>query len=75
MSTVFLVKNTATGDVRYLEKMPHVRRYRLENSANAEFITVEELEWSFKWQLVQMLNDAVKQGEDLALDKVRRIYE
>jgi len=75
MSTVFRVKNTATGDVRYLEKMPHVRRYRLENSANAEFITVEELEWSFKWQLVQMLNDAVKQGEDLALDKVRRIYE
>ena len=75
MSTVFLVKNTATGDVRYLEKMPHVRKYRLENSANAEFITVEELEWSFKWQLVQMLNDAVKQGEDLALDKVRRIYE
>lgn len=75
MSTVFRVKNTATGDVRYLEKMPHVRKYRLENSANAEFITVEELEWSFKWQLVQMLNDAVKQGEDLALDKVRRIYE
>ena len=75
MSSVFRVKNTATGDVRYLEKMPHVRKYRLENSANAEFITVEELEWSFKWQLVQMLNDAVKQGEDLALDKVRRIYE
>lgn len=75
MSHVFLVKNLATGDVRYLEKMPHVRKYRLENSANAEFITVEELEWSFKWQLVQMLNDAVKQGEDLALDKVRRIYE
>lgn len=75
MSHVFRVKNLATGDVRYLEKMPHVRKYRLENSANAEFITVEELEWSFKWQLVQMLNDAVKQGEDLALDKVRRIYE
>lgn len=75
MSTVFRVKNTATGDVRYLEKMPHVRKYRLENSANAEFITVEELEWTYKWQLVQMLNDAVKQGEDLALDKVRRIYE
>lgn len=75
MSHVFLVKNLATGDVRYLEKMPHVRKYRLENSANADFITVEELEWTYKWQLVQMLNDAVKQGEDLALDKVRRIYE
>lgn len=75
MSHVFRVKNLATGDVRYLEKMPHVRKYRLENSATAEFITVEELEWTFKWQLVQMLNDAVKHGEDLALDKVRRIYE
>lgn len=75
MSHVFRVKNSATGDVRYLEKMPHVRKYRLENSATAEFITVEELEWTFKWQLVQMLNDAVKHGEDLALDKVRRIYE
>ena len=75
MSSVFRVKNTATGDMRYLEKMPHVRKYRLENSATAEFITVEELEWSFKWQLVQMLNDAAKHGEDLALDKVRGIYE
>jgi hypothetical protein len=75
MGYVFRVNNVATGDVRYLEKMPHVRRYRLENSANAEFITVEKLEWHYKWQLVQMLNEAVKQGEDLALEKVRGIYE
>ena len=75
MGYVFRVNNLATGDVRYLEKMPHVRRYRLENSANAEFITIEILEWHYKWQLVQMLNEAMKQGEDLALEKVRSIYE
>lgn len=74
MSTVFLVRNLATGDVRYLEKMPHVRRYKLENSATAEFITVEQLDWNYKWQLVQMLNQAFIEGKNHARHEQQDVH-
>jgi hypothetical protein len=60
----FRVRNIKTGEVRYLDKMPHVRRYLLENSAVAEFLVVDHLEWNYKWQFIQMLNEAVIEGTE-----------
>lgn len=60
----FRVRNVETGEVRYLEKMPHVRRYLLENSAVEEFLVVDHLEWNYKWQFIQMLNEAVIEGTE-----------
>tara|TARA_E500000318_G_scaffold82623_1_gene78036 strand:- start:495 stop:641 length:147 start_codon:yes stop_codon:yes gene_type:complete len=46
----------------------------MENSATAEFITVEQLDWNYKWQLVQMLNQAFIEGKNHARHEQQDVH-
>jgi hypothetical protein len=61
MNTVWRITDKRKGQVIYMEKKPHVRRYMMENLHYNE-IKVEEINWHYKHELVQLLNDSVEIG-------------
>ena len=58
---VYRITDNGTGEIFYADSYPRVRKYKLE-SENPELITVEEFEYNYKWQLIVLLNDALKTG-------------
>lgn len=58
---VFRITDHATNKCFYVATRPHVRRYKMEAKI-PELITVEEFDYNYKWQLVVLLNDALKKG-------------
>lgn len=61
MKTVWRITNDHKGEVVYMEKKPHVRRYMMENVQPGK-IKVEEIQWQYKYQLVKILNETLKIG-------------
>ena len=58
---VYRITDNETGAQFYADSYERVRKYKLE-SENPELITVEEFEYHYKWQLIILLNDALKTG-------------
>ena len=64
---VWRLRDHQKNTIVYFEKYPHVRKYFLENSKHHESIVVEELEWNYKNQLINLLNESVHIGRSLEL--------
>ena len=60
---VFRITDHALNKCFYVATRPHVRRYKLQAPV-PELITVEEFDYNYKWQLVVLLNEALKKGEE-----------
>ena len=61
MNTVWRVTDRRKGVTIHLEKKPHVRRYMMDNKHHDE-IEVIELNWTYKSQLLQIINGAYALG-------------
>lgn len=63
MPQVYRITNHEKNQVTYVGKKPEVRKYLLENKdTGIDNITVETIEWNYKTQLVDLLNQAVSAG-------------
>lgn len=58
---VYRITDNGTDTQFYADSPPRIRKYKLE-SENPELIIVEEFEYNYKWQLIVLLNDALKTG-------------
>jgi len=67
MNTVWRITDRVKGVTIHLEKKPHVRRYMLDNKHHDQ-IEVIELQWTYKSQLLEIINGAYALG---ALDRLR----
>ena len=67
MNTVWRITDRVKGVTIHLEKKPHVRRYMLDNKHHDQ-IEVIELQWTYKSQLLKIINGAYALG---ALDRLR----
>jgi hypothetical protein len=65
MNKIWLVTDRLRGARYYMEKMPHVRRYMLENKHHDQ-IEVTRIEWNYKNELLKIINGAYAMG---ALDQ------
>jgi hypothetical protein len=65
MNKIWQVTDTLKGARYYMEKMPHVRRYMLENKHHDQ-IKVVRFEWTYKSELLKIINGAYALG---ALDQ------
>jgi hypothetical protein len=63
MNKVYLVMNFDAREVMVFEKKPHVRKYELEHP-DAE-ILVQECDWHYKSQLVELMNKFLYIGQTL----------
>ena len=64
---VWRLRDHKRNTITYFEKYPHVRKYFLENSKHHDLIVVEEVQWVYKNQLVNLLNESVSMGRTLEL--------
>ena len=60
MPMIYKVRDLMTKRSEYFASHPQARKCLLENPNG----TLEILEYTYKWQLVVMLNDAYKQGAE-----------
>jgi len=60
---VYRVTDNDLNCIFYADSMPRVRKYKLASN-NPELITVEEFEYDYKWQIIVLLNDALKTGKE-----------
>ena len=67
MNTIWQVTDRLKGVTIYMEKKPHVRRYMLDNTHHDQ-IEVIELNWTYKSELLQIINGAYALG---SLDMLR----
>ena len=67
INKVWRVRDYHRNTITYFEKYPHVRKYFLENSKHHDLIVVEDIEWIYKSQLINLLNQSVSMGESLHL--------
>ena len=67
MNQVFRVRDHFLNTIQYFEKYPHVRKYRLENYTHHDQIYVEKIEWHYKKELVNLLNETLSMGQSLNL--------
>ena len=61
---LYRITDLAKSDVFYVGSAPQARKYVLE-SPDHSMVVVEELEWDYKYQLVVMMNDALKYGQEM----------
>lgn len=62
---IYRVTDHHTGEVFYADTAPHVRRYKM-TAEYPDLVTSELLEYDYKYQIVVLLNDALKTGMELA---------
>jgi len=67
MNTIWQVTDRLKGVTIHMEKKPHVRRYMLDNTHHDQ-IEVIELNWTYKSELLQIINGAYALG---SLDMLR----
>jgi len=67
MNTIWCVTDRLKGVTIHMEKKPHVRRYMLDNTHHDQ-IEVIELNWTYKSELLQIINGAYALG---SLDMLR----
>ncbi len=60
---IYRVTDNNIGTIFYAAGKPQIRKYKLE-SEEAEFVIVEEFEYNHKWELILLLNDALKTGKE-----------
>ena len=61
MPMIYKVRDPLSKHTVYSAAHPQARKFQMELGDNA---TLEKLEYTYKWQLVVMLNDAYKQGAE-----------
>lgn len=68
MPTIYKVRDPLNRTSEFFGSYPQVRKIVLERPDAG--LVIEPLEYSYKWQLVVMINDAYKQGADDVLSSV-----
>lgn len=65
---VWRLRDYEKDTITYFGKYAHVRKYFLENSHDHS-IVVEEIGWTYKSELVNLLNESVNMGLTLDLNE------
>ena len=63
MNTVFLVTNYDKREIKVFGKKPESRKYVLDHSEDT--VEIRELEWDYKTQLVEIMNNLLFMGQHL----------
>ena len=61
---LYRITNHLKNESLYSASAPQVRRYLLD-SPEPDLLVVEEFEWDYKYQLVVLMNDALRHGREL----------
>lgn len=61
---LYRITDHSNNECFYIASPPQVRRYLLESS-EPDLVVVEEFEWDYKYQLVVLMNDALRHGREL----------
>jgi len=64
MNTVFLVTNYDKREIKVFGKKPESRKYVLDHSEDT--VEIRELEWHYKTQLVEIMNNLLFMGQHLS---------
>jgi len=68
MPTIYKVRDPMAKTSQFFGSYPQVRKIVLERPDDG--LVIEPLEYSYKWQLVVMMNDVYKQGREDVHDGV-----
>ena len=60
---LYRVTDNHKHTIFYVGNKPQVRKYKLE-AEQPEMVVVEEFEYEYKWQIIVLLNDALKTGKE-----------
>ena len=62
MPTIYKVRDPVTKNSEFFASYPQVRKVMLERPDDG--LIIEPLEYSYKWQLVVMMNNVYLEGRD-----------
>jgi hypothetical protein len=61
---LYRITDYLKNKVFYVGSAPHARKY-VSESFEPETVIVEEFDWNHKYQLIVLLNDALKHGQEV----------
>ena len=71
---LYRITNHLKNETFYVGTAPQARRYVLE-APDSAMIDIEEFEWTYKYQLVQIVNEAMKFGQEFQRSRWERVED